>query len=145
MNDQLAIYQLNVQSADKLDERRDATTRAHGGICIVVTTAAVSILGHSIHISAVLWGLLLIVAFGWLATLDSLTAKLTAKNRKLAEMERKQHVPTMFLRQERKEWKRLRSGRLQMALKRAPWAFVVFGAGGLIGTLVPIVHAMICT
>ena len=54
MDHQLTSYQLNAQSADRLDERRDATTRAHGGLCIVVTTAAVGTLEHFPSVSAVL-------------------------------------------------------------------------------------------
>ena len=75
MGNHFDIYQLNAQSADKLDERRDATTRAHGGLCVVVATAAVGTLQHYPTISAVLWAFLAIVALGWLATLKSLTTK----------------------------------------------------------------------
>ena len=41
MDDKLAIYQLHVQSADKLDERCDASVRAYGRLCVIPTTVAV--------------------------------------------------------------------------------------------------------
>ena len=41
VDDKLAIYQLHVQSADKLDERRDASVRAFGALCVIPTTVAV--------------------------------------------------------------------------------------------------------
>ena len=135
MSDELAIYQLNAQSADKLDERRDATTRAHGGLCIVVTTAAVGTLQDYPTIAAVLWGFLVVIALGWLATLDSLTAKLTAKGTLLRCMEKDELVPLQFLTDERKKWKCLKSKPLRSALKCAPTAFLVLGVGGLLGTL----------
>ena len=136
MSDQLAIYQLNAQSADKLDERRDATTRAHGGLCIVVATAAVGAWWqHYPAISAVLWLFLVVVALGWLATLDSLTAKLTAKSKLLTRMEEDGLVPLQFLTEERKQWKSLKNKPLQRALKCAPIAFLVLGAGAFLGAL----------
>ena len=135
MSDQLAIYQLNAQSADKLDERRDATTRAHGGLCIVVTTAAVGTLDPYPTVAAVLWAFLIVIALGWLATLNSLTAKLSAKNKLLTGMEEDGLIPFEFLTEERKKWESLDTKPLQRALKCAPIAFVVLGAGALLGTL----------
>ncbi len=135
MSDQLAIYQLNAQSADKLDERRDATTRAHGGLCIIVATAAVGTLDPYPTVAAVLWAFLVVVALGWLATLQSLTAKLEAKNRLLICMEEDGLVPFEFLTKERNKWESLESKPLQAVLKCAPFAFLVLGVGAFLGTL----------
>ena len=98
---------LHVQSADKLDGRRDASVLAYGGMCVVLTTAAVAAFEPFPLPSAVLWALLAVVAFAWLATLHSLTAKLKAKNRVLTEMEDRQEVPTAFLIRERQHWEGL--------------------------------------
>lgn len=136
MSDQLAIYQLNAQSADRLDERRDATTRAHGGLCIVVATAAVGTLDPYPTVAAVLWAFLMVIALGWLATLKSLTAKLTAKNELLTSMEEDGVVAFEFLTKERRKWASLDTAPLQRALKCAPIAFLVLGAGAFLGTLV---------
>ena len=134
MSDHLSIYQLNAQSADKLDERRDATTRTHGGLCIVVATAAVGALDPYPTVAAVLSAFLIVIALGWLGTLKSLTAKLTAKNKLLTSMEEDWLVPFKFLTKERKKWESLESKPLQRALKCAPIAFLVLGAGALLGT-----------
>ncbi len=135
MSDQLAIYQLNAQSADKLDERRDAATRAHGGLCIVVATAAVGTLDPYPTLAAVLWAFLIVIALGWLATLNSLTAKLRAKSELLTSMEEDGLVPFEFLTKERRKWESLETMPLQRALKYAPSAFLVLGAGAFLGTL----------
>ena len=135
MDDKLAIYQLNAQSADKLDERRDATTRAHGGLCTVAATAAVVTLQDYPAVAAVLWAFVVVIAIGWLATLDSLTAKLQAKNKLLTGMEDDGCVPFKFLTRERKQWETLKSQPLQFALKHAPRTFLVLGAGAFLSTL----------
>ena len=141
MSDQFAIYQLNAQSADKLDERRDATTRAHGGLCIVVATAAVGTFQDYPTIAAVLSGFLVVIALGWLATLNSLTAKLTAKNKLLTRMEKDGLVPLQFLTEEREKWESLKSKPLQRALKYAPIAFLVLGSAGFLSTLLAFAFA----
>ena len=136
MDDKPAIYQLHVQSADKLDERRDASVRAYGGLCVVLTAAAAGTVGPQFQLlSAVLWGLLVVVAFAWLTTLQSLTAKLTTKNRLLTEMEENHDIPGGFLTRERQHWESLGKPALAKALQRAPWAFLLLGAGGVLGTL----------
>lgn len=135
MDDKLAVYQLHVQSADKLDERRDASVRAYGGLCVVLTAAAAGTVNQFQLLSAVLWGLLVVVAFAWLATLHSLTAKLTTKNRLLTEMEDNHDIPGAFLTRERQHWESLDRPALAKALQRAPWAFLLLGAGGILGTL----------
>ena len=104
MGDAVAIYQLHVQSADKLDERRDLSTRAYGGMSVVVTAAAAAGLDALPFLSVILWTLLCVVAVAWLATLDALTAKLKAKNLLLAQMEERGDVPITFLTQERQVW-----------------------------------------
>ena len=135
MDDKLAIYQLHVQSADKLDERRDTSVRAYGGLCVVLTAAAAGTGAQFQLLSAVLWGLLMVVAFAWRATLQSLTAKLTTKNRLLTEMEDNHDIPGAFLTRERQHWEGLGKPALAEALQRAPWAFLLLGAGGILGTL----------
>lgn len=135
MNDKLAIYQLNVQSADKLDERRDLCTRAYGVVSVAVTAASAGTIDTLPFLSAVLWALLCGVAIAWLATLNSLTAKLTAKNRLLTEMEERCDVPVAFLTQERRSWEDLRALPLAKALRSVPWAFLLLGVLGLVGTL----------
>ncbi len=131
MNDMIAIYQTHVQSADKLDERRDASVRSCGGMCVVLTAASVGTFAGLPWLSAALWILLAAVAIGWLAILDSLTAKLTAKNRLLAEMEQHKDMPIAFLTGEREKWDSLAKPPLVKALRRAPWAFIAFAAVGL--------------
>ena len=144
MDKDLSIYQLNVQSADKLDERRDGTTRAYGGMCVVVTTAAFGSFEPLPFVSTVLWAFLIVVAFAWLATLKSLTAKLTAKTELLADMEKKQKVPTLFLTREREKWEDLNKPPLHRALRHAPTAFAVLGTSGFLGSLARVTCNMIC-
>ena len=141
MSDDLAIYQLNAQSADKLDERRDATTRAHGGLCIVVATAAVGTADPYPIVAATLWAFLIVIALGWLATLKSLTTKLMAKNTLLTSMEADGLVSFAFLTKERTTWESLKSKPLQCALKYAPIAFLVLGSAGFLGTLLAVAFA----
>jgi len=145
VDEKIAIYQLNLQSADKLDERRDATIRAYGGICVVLTTAAFGKLERLPSLSVVLWALLVVVALAWLSTLRSLTAKLTAKNLMLVEMEDDKEVPTAFLTRERKHWEDHGTPTLFKALQRSPWAFLVLGGGGLLGTLAYVVWTSLCS
>ena len=71
----------------------------------------------------------------WRPTLNSLTAKLTAKSKLLTRMEEDGLVPLRFLTEERKQWKSLKNKPLQRALKYAPIAFLVLGAGAFLGTL----------
>ncbi|MDE0373990.1 MAG: hypothetical protein OXI73_15805 [Rhodospirillales bacterium] len=144
MDHQLSIYQINVQSADKLDERRDATTRAYGGLSVVAATAAVSMLQDFPLVSAVLFAFLIAIALSWRATIDSLTAKLAAKNELLTKMEGPQDCPFRFLTQERKAWQALERQPLQKALKRAPHAFLILGTMGLLGTLARITSGIVC-
>ena len=135
MDDKLAIYQLHVQSADKLDGQRGASVLAYGAMCVVLTTAAVAAFERFPLPAAVLWALLALVAFAWLATLHSLTAKLKAKSRVLTEMEDSQEVPSAFLNRERKHWETLRRPALAKVLQHAPWAFLLVGVRGTLGTL----------
>ncbi len=83
------IYQLQVQSADKIDERRDMTTRLYGTLCVAIMAASITI--GFIHgfswASAVLFATVSIVSIGWNYSLKSLRAKLKAKNELLLRME----------------------------------------------------------
>lgn len=135
MDNDLVIYQLNAQSADKLDERRDATTRSHGGMCVVVATGAAGTFGQFPLVSAVLSLFLVIIALSWSATLDSLTAKLTAKSSLLANMEADGKVPGNFLLRERECWEEIGKRPLHAAAKKAPTAFICLGAAGFIATV----------
>ena len=135
MDEALSIYQLNVQSADKLDERRDAAGRAYGVMCIVLTTAAAGSFEEIPLVSALLWALLAVVALAWRATLRSLNAKLTAKSQLLIEMEENQEVPISFLTRERKKWEELDKSPLQKSLQHAPLAFIILGTCGSLATL----------
>lgn len=144
MDDKLVVYQLHVQSADKLDERRDASVRTYGGLCVVLTTAGAGTFDPFPLLATVLWVLLVVVAFAWVATLHSLTAKLTAKNRLLTEMEDNGDVPTKFLTREREHWETRRRPALAKVLQRAPWAFLLLGAGGILGTLAHFAWTTLC-
>ena len=144
MADDLAIYQLNAQSADKLDERRDATIRSHGGMSGAVAAAATGTFEALPALSAALWIFLAVIALSWLATLASLTAKLAAKNCLLTKMERDGLVPGRFLIRERKRWKRLGKPPLQKALSRAPGGFLVLGVGGFLATIGRFVWSLSC-
>lgn len=145
MDDNLAIYQLNAQSADRLDERRDATTRSYGGICVAVAAAAIGTFQSNPVLSAFLWVLLVIIALSWLATIAALTAKITAKNSLLTEMERDGKVPARFLIRERECWERLDKPPLQNVLRNAPTAFVLLGGGGFLAVLlVYVVWPLLC-
>ncbi|MDE0106918.1 MAG: hypothetical protein OXN96_03870 [Bryobacterales bacterium] len=143
MDDDLSVYQLNVQSADKLDERRDAAARSHGVMCIVLTTAATGSFEMFPIVSAVLWVFLAVVALAWFASLRSLTAKLSAKCQLLMEMEKNQEVPTSFLVRERQQWEKLDKSPLHNALQHTPIAFVVLGSCGFLGTLLFVACNMI--
>lgn len=145
MNDNLSIYQLNAQSADKLDERRDITTRSYGGMCVVITTVATGAIQPFPIVSVLLWAILIVVALAWLATLGSLAAKLSAKNNLLTQMEQSDLVPTRFLTDEGNHWKGLHKPRLQTALGHLPKAFIILGVGGLLGTLAYLAKLFVCT
>lgn len=136
MDNLLTIYQLNAQSADRIDERRDTTTRLYGGMCIFLSAAAMGTFENVPLVSVMLWVLLSVVAIGWLAMLDSLKAKLQAKNELLTKMESDQEIPFQFLTNERRIWETFQTKPLQFALKHAPTSFLVFGLGGMVGTLV---------
>ncbi len=144
MGDKLAVYQVHVQSADKLDERRDASVRAYGGLCVVLTTAGAGVFDPFPLLAAVLWALLVVVAFAWVATLHSLTAKLASKNQLLIEMEASQEVPVAFLTREREHWETRGMPALAKLLQRAPWAFLLLGVGGILGTIVQFAWTALC-
>lgn len=132
MDDKIIIYQLNAQSADKLDERRDMSTRAFGAMSVVVTAVSIGTLDALPVLSIVLCVLLCVISVAWLATLNSLTAKLKAKNELLIQMESCTDFPIAFLTQERRIWESLRKARLDKVLRFAPCAFLLFGIGGLL-------------
>lgn len=111
---------------------------------MVAATAAVGMLQDFPLVSAVLFVFLIVIALSWRATIESLTAKLAAKNELLTKMEGPQDCPFRFLTQERKAWQALERQPLQKALKRAPHAFLILGTIGLLGTLARITSGIVC-
>ena len=55
-DDKIEIYKVHVQSADKLDERRDVTVRTYGGVCGVIAALAASLILEHPVISIIMWG-----------------------------------------------------------------------------------------
>ena len=121
------IYRMNAQSADRLDERRDSAARNHAAVNIALTGAAAGTLADYGVLSAVLAALIVVTGISWQATLDSLTAKLKAKNLILTGMEAEGKAYA-FLTKERESWEALGTRPLQKAMKLAPLAFIVIGA-----------------
>lgn len=144
MDDYLAIYQLHVQSADRLDERRDATTRSHGSMCMIIASAAAGTFSLFPVVSVALCVFLVIVAVSWRTTLQSLTAKLTAKHALLVEMENKDKVPGRFLIREREYWERSGKQPLQKALDKAPIAFCCLGVIGFLAIMTYLICPFLC-
>ena len=139
LNEDGEIYRMNAQSADRLDERRDSAARNHAAVGIALTGVAAGALADYALVSAVLGGLIVATGFSWRATLDSLTAKLKAKNQALTRMEAEGKVYA-FLTTERELWEELDTRPLQKAMKLAPWALVVIGA--VIGVIA--VTSLVC-
>ena len=127
----IEIYKVHVQSADKIDERRDITVRTYGGICGVIAAIAASMIFEYPTVSVLLWLFLLIVAFIWKETLSSLTSKLIAKAKILREMEKQNLVSYPFLIKERTEWEATGVKPLQIISKNAPKIFMWFGGIGM--------------
>lgn len=142
MDKDISIYLAHLQSADRLDERRDAAVRAYGVMCIVVTTAATGSFVELPVVSVILWALLIVVALAWLATLGSLNAKLKAKNNLLIEMEQNAEWPTSYLTRERRKWETFNKKPLQNALRYVPLAFMLVGTCGLLYRIVYFVWCM---
>ena len=135
--DKIEIYKIHVQSADKIDERRDLTVRTYGGVCGVITAIAAGMNLEYPAVSLALWLFLLLVAFIWKQTLSSLTSKLLAKANILREMEEQQLVSFPFLIKERAEWETSGEKPLQKVSKNAPNIFMGFGGvGGFISLFV---------
>ena len=126
------IYKTHVQSADKLDERRDTTVRTYGSVCAVIVTVATGIISELPLASLALWVLLIVVASIWTATLGSLTAKLIAKADELREMEKNALVPHQFLTNERERWEAMKTSPLQVVAKQAPNIFRLAGVAGIV-------------
>ena len=131
MDDLIEIYKLNAQSADKLDERRDSTIRAYGGMCVVFGTTAVGVVMEFPNVAAGLCFFLIFIGFGWIASLHSLNAKLTAKRDLLIEVEEKLELAVPFLYEERKKWESQKSRPHQRSLRWVPYLFIMFGLVGL--------------
>ena len=131
MSENIEIYKAHLQSADKLDERRDATVRTYGSVCVVIVTVAVGLLPQDhLFASLAMCVLLVLVASIWRETLEVLNAKLTAKSKGLMHMEREELVPFQFLIKENGEWERSKTRRMRVVSKFAPDAF---GAVGVLG------------
>ena len=132
MSENIEIYKAHLQSADKLDERRDATVRAYGSVCAVVVTVTAGLLtqDHPL-VSAAMCVLLVLVAWIWRETLGTLNAKLIVKSKGLMQMEREELVPFPFLTRETDEWERSKTRPIQVVSRLAPDAFRVIGVLGI--------------
>lgn len=132
MSENIEIYKAHLQSADKLDERRDATVRTYGSVCAVVITVTAGLLTQDLLVvSAAMCVLLLLVASIWRETLGALNAKLTAKSKGLMEMEKADLVSFPFLIRESGEWERSKTRRMGVVSRFAPDAFRVVGLLGV--------------
>ena len=125
----LEIYKLTAQSADKLDERRDATVRLYGGMCVVFATTAAGTLLEFPLVSLSVCIFLVLLAFGWILVIRSLSAKLNVKHDLLVRMEL--DFPIQFLTEERKFWESKQIKRHESTLRRAPLLFIFIGAMGI--------------
>ena len=130
-NDKIEIYKIHVQSADKLDERRDVTVRTYGGVCGVIAALSASLILEHPVISIIMWVFLFVVALIWKETLSSLTSKLTAKADMLRLMEEQELVSFQFLIKERAKWEALGKRPLQKVIKYAPNIFMLLGGVGV--------------
>ena len=128
-DDLLEIYKLNAQSADKLDERRDATVRLYGGMCVVFATTAAGTLKEFPIVSVSVCIFLTLLAWGWLATIRSLSAKLTVKHDLLVRMEK--NLPFRFLTEETDLWESKGVRRHKSSLSYAPFLFIFLGGMGI--------------
>ena len=130
-DDKIEIYKVHVQSADRLDERRDVTVRTYGGVCGVIAALSGSLILEHPVISIIMWVFLFTVALVWKETLSSLTSKLTAKANMLRVMEEQQLVSFQFLITERAEWETLSKRPLQKVIKYAPNIFMLLAMVGV--------------
>lgn len=128
VDSEFETYKVNVASADRLDERRDAAVKHYGATCIALAIAAVGVFERGQPLLAtVLSAMLIAVAVAWWLTLDSLTAKLTAKKTALRQMESAGKVYP-FLTREREAWKGLKKRSLKGAMRIGPLVFLLVGA-----------------
>ena len=102
--DCVSIYVVHVQSANKIDESRNSSTRSYGALCAILVVANLGALTEIEQpIAAISVSILLIlISLGWLLTLISLTAKLDAKHDMLCRLEYTGNLPIEFLTQEAK-------------------------------------------
>ena len=126
----IEIYKIHVQSADKLDERRDATIRIYGGMCVIVAATAMGTFADFKLVSSGLSIILFLLARGWLLTVQSLNAKLNAKNCLLLELER--GLTIQFLFEERKIWESFGNRTHIESLEIGPHIFMFTGLLGLV-------------
>ena len=126
------IYKAHVQSADKIDERRDITVRTYGAACVAITAMAFGLVIEYPTLALGLFMALIVLGVLWVGLLGSLTAKLIAKSNLLRAIEQEGEVPLQFLTRERKEWESLDTPPLQTVIKRAPKAFIWIGAIGIL-------------
>ena len=143
MDQHLAVYQLHVMSADKIDERRDITIRSYGGMSVIVVGAIAGTFGSFPIVSAYLSVLMIAISWSWHSTLKSLTAKLTAKHSLLEDMENDGKVPVKFLICERKHWESKRVQSLQKSLNLIPIIFCIVSILGLIANVVYLIYPVL--
>ena len=132
MTDQnwISLYVAHVQSADKVDESRNSATRSYGALCAILTVAILGSLAEFNNpLAGILISILLVfVSTGWLFTINSLTARLSAKHEMLCFIEQEGELPVNFLAREEAIWKEKVVWRLQRSLRVAPMCFQ-FGGG----------------
>ena len=117
----LQIYQAHVQSVDRIDERRDFTTRSYGILCAaILSSASIGVINNLLMVSFILFCTLSIVSIAWQLTLESLTAKLIAKSDELKHVENEYGFRVRFLTEERERWERLRSDSESRIIKLKP-------------------------
>ena len=138
-DDNIEIYKIHVQSADKIDERRDIAVRTYGGVCGVIVAISASLIMKHPFISIIMWAFLFVVALVWKGTLSSLTSKLTAKANILREMEEQELISFQFLIKERAKWESLKEKPLERVSKNAPTMFMWLGGIGIVISLVVLI------
>ena len=132
LDNHFEAYKLFIESADRVDIRRDLTTRSFGLPCILISIAIFTGYGQfDILLLKILSLLVLLIGFYWFATISALSAKLKAKHHIIICIEQKLKIS--YMQQEEKLWKReyrflgLSLGKI---LKIGPLIFII---GAVVG------------
>lgn len=125
----LEVYKLHSELAERVASLREGVNQLHSGI--VTTMVAVSVLLHRLGYSSdVAWALpvLAIVACAsWIASIYSVTGRLTAKSKVLKDLEGKLNLGFDFLAREEEEFRKDCSLRRKFS-----------------GLLIPVLFAVLC-